>query len=217
MPNLPKTHEIFDAKHTIAKKLLNQCEYPHEALQKIKDYILGYSSLLNSSYKEIDDGLFIADDAVIWPNATIKGPAIIGHKAEIRPGAFIRGNVIVGDKAIIGNSSEVKNSIIFNEAKLPHYNYVGDSIIGFNAHMGAGAIASNLRLDKNEIKLKNINTGLRKIGVFLGDYAEVGCGAVICPGTIIGKRAVIYPLTTVKGIIKEGEIYKSQGKRERKE
>ena len=212
MPNLPKISEIFDTSHSIAEKLLNQYQYPHEILAKIKSFIYYLGSELDSSYKEIDKNVYIADDAVIWSGSTIIGPAIIGHKAEIRPGAFIRENVIVGNKAVIGNASEVKNSIIFDEAKLPHYNYVGDSIIGFMAHMGAGAIASNLRLDKKEICFgeEKIKSGLRKIGVFLGDYAEVGCGSVICPGTVVGKRAMIYPLAIVKGIVKEGETYKSQ-------
>ena len=160
---------------------------------------------------EIAENVFIARDAQIWSGTTIIGPAIIGHNTEIRPGAFIRGSVIIGDDALIGNSTEVKNSIILDGAKLPHYNYIGDSIIGFCAHMGAGAIASNLRLDKKEIEIKcngeNIKTNLRKIGVFLGDFSEVGCSCIICPGTFIGKRAIIYPLTTVKGVVGENEIY----------
>jgi NDP-sugar pyrophosphorylase family protein len=210
MQNLPKTSDIFDTRYSIAEELLNQHQYPHEILPKIKGFIYDYFGMLDSSYKEVGKGVFIADDALIWSGTTIKGPTIIGHGAEIRPGAFIRGSVIVGNRAIIGNSTELKNSIIFDEAQLPHYNYVGDSIIGYKAHMGAGAIASNLRLDRKNIKLGKIQTNLYKIGVFLGDYSEVGCGSVICPGTIVGKRAVIYPLARVRGIIEEGEIYKSK-------
>ena len=174
--------------------------------------------MLEHFFKEASDDVYIAYDAKIWPGVSISGPAIIGHKAEIRPGAFIRGNVIIGDGAIIGNSTEVKNTIIFDEAKLPHYNYVGDSIIGFRAHMGAGAIASNLRLDKKEISIRyegeTLNTKLKKIGVFLGDYAEIGCGCVLCPGTIIGREALVYPLLTVKGIVGEKEVLKNSNKGE---
>jgi NDP-sugar pyrophosphorylase family protein len=212
MPKIPKTRDLFDISHSLAEVLLDDCEYPHEALAKIKNYIIDCASMLGNAYKEIAKDVFVANDAVIWNGSTIIGPTIVGHKAEIRPGAFIRGNVIVGDGALIGNSTEIKNSIILDEAKLPHYNYVGDSIIGFRAHMGAGTIASNLRLDKKDIELsldeEKINTKLRKIGVFLGDYAEIGCGCVICPGAIIGREAVIYPMTTVKGVIGERVIYK---------
>ena len=174
----------------------------------IKEYIKICASLLDGRYSEISEGVYVSYDAEISAGATIIGPAIICHGAEIRPGAYIRENVIIGEGALIGNSCEVKNSIIFDEAKLPHYNYVGDSIIGFKAHMGAGAIASNLRLDKKIIEINKVNTGLRKIGVFLGDNAEVGCNSVLCPGTVIGKGGVIYPLTVVKGVIGSGEIYK---------
>ena len=218
MHKIPKTQELFDIRHTIAEVMLDECEYPHEALTKIKDFIIECSPMLEHFYKEASDDVYIADDAKIWPGASISGPAIIGHKAEIRPGAFIRGNVIIGDGAIIGNSTEVKNTIIFDEAKLPHYNYVGDSIIGFRAHMGAGAIASNLRLDKKEISIRyegeTLNTKLKKIGVFLGDYAEIGCGCVLCPGTIIGREALVYPLLTVKGIVGEKEVLKNSNKGE---
>ena len=136
-----KTHELFDIRHSIAEVLLDECEYPHEALPRIADFIKECSPLLDRSYREISDGVFVADDAKIWDGATIVGPTIIGHGAEIRPGAFIRGNAIIGDGAVIGNSNEVKNAIILDEAQLTHYNYVGDRIIGYRAHMGAGAIA----------------------------------------------------------------------------
>lgn len=212
MKKIPKTKELFDLNHSIAKDLLEKCEYPHQGLPEINSYIKSCFPLLDGSYKEISKDVFVADDAFIWQGATIVGPAIIGSGAEIRPGAFIRGNVIVGNEAVIGNSTEVKNSIVFDKAQLPHYNYVGDSIIGFRAHMGAGAIASNLRLDRKNIRLGEIETGLRKIGVFLGDSAEVGCGTVICPGTIIGKGAIVYPMMTARGVIGEGEIYKPKGK-----
>ena len=215
-----KTHELFDISHTIAEDLLSKCEYPHEALSKIGEFIKEYSSSLDESFKEISNGVFVADDAKIWEGVTIVGPTIIGHKAEIRPGAFIRGNVIVGNGAVIGNSTELKNSIVFDEAQLPHYNYVGDSIIGYKSHMGAGAIASNLRLDKKEITLKsgdeNMDSGLRKIGVFLGDNAEVGCGSVLCPGSIVGREALVYPLSMVRGSIPERTIYDGKSFKERR-
>lgn len=206
-----KTEELFDLNHSIARPLLEKCEYPHEALPKIKEFILNIIPTLDESFKEISEGVFVADDATIWNNATIVGPTIIGHNAEIRPGAFIRGSVIVGDGAVIGNSTELKNAIVFDGAQLPHYNYVGDSIIGYKAHMGAGAIASNLRLDKKEIILKSedekIDSGLKKIGVFLGDRAECGCGSVLCPGSIIGRDALVYPLVSVRGSVPADTIY----------
>ena len=206
-----KTKDLFDLSHTIAAPLLERCEYPHEALPKIGEFIKSCFKDLDSSYKEISEGVFVADDAKIWGGVTIVGPTIIGHKAEIRPGAFIRGNAIVGDGAVVGNSTEIKNAIVFDEAQLPHYNYVGDSIIGYKAHMGAGSIASNLRLDKKEITLKSddeqMDSGLRKIGVFLGDCAEVGCGSILCPGSIVGREAMVYPLVSVRGSVPERTIY----------
>ena len=206
-----KTKELFDLDHTLAAPLLNECEYPHQALPKIGEFIKECSKALDQSYEEIFEGVFAAKDAVIWAGVTIVGPTIIGHKAEIRPGAFIRGNALIGDGAVIGNSTEVKNAIILDGAQLPHYNYVGDSIIGYHAHMGAGSIASNLRLDKKEITLKSddeiLESGLRKIGVFLGDYAEVGCGAVLCPGSIVGREAMVYPLCSVRGSVPPKTIF----------
>ena len=206
-----KTRELFDLSHTIASEMLSECEYPHQALSKIGGFIKEYIKTLDSSYKKIADDVYVASDAKIWDGVTIVGPTIIGHGAEIRPGAFIRGNAIIGDGAVIGNSTEVKNAIVFDGAQLPHYNYVGDSIIGYKAHMGAGAIASNLRLDKKEIILKSedetMDSGLRKIGVFLGDYAEVGCGSVLCPGSIVGREALVYPLSSVRGSVPERTIY----------
>ena len=147
----PTTEELFDLSRSIVGDLIKNCEYPHLALSKIDDFINQCIPMLDETYRQVDEGIYIAKDAVVWDGATIVAPTIIGRKAEIRPGAFIRGGVIIGNGAVIGNSTEVKNSIIFDEAQLPHYNYVGDSIIGHRAHMGAGAIASNLRLDKSEV------------------------------------------------------------------
>lgn len=216
-----KTKELFDLSHTMAEALLCGCEYPHEALPRIGDYIKDrLIPSLDGSYREIGEGVFAAEDAKIWEGVTIVGPTVIGHRAEIRPGAFIRGNAIIGDGAVIGNSTEVKNAIVFDEAQLPHYNYVGDSIIGYKAHLGAGAIASNLRLDKKEILLRDadesMSSGLRKIGVFLGDHAEVGCGSVLCPGSIVGREAMVYPLSCVRGTVPSHTIYDGKSIKERR-
>lgn len=214
-----KTKELFDLNHTIAKPLLSECEYPHEALPKIGGFIRECFSKLDGSFKEIYPEVYASEDAKIWEGVTIVGPTIIGHGAEIRPGAFIRGNAIIGDGAVIGNSTEVKNAIVFDGAQLPHYNYVGDSIIGYKAHMGAGAIASNLRLDKRIIILKSddekMDSGLKKIGVFLGDMAEVGCGSVLCPGSIVGREAIIHPLTKVIGSVPSRTVYDGESFKER--
>ena len=184
-------------------------------LPEINSYIKSCFPLLDGSYKEISKDVFVADDAIIWLGATIVGPAIIGSGAEIRPGAFIRGNVIVGNEAVIGNSTEVKNSIVFDKAQLPHYNYVGDSIIGFRAHMGAGAITSNLKSDKTLVTVKvgneRLETGLKKFGAILGDNVEVGCGSVLNPRTVIGQNTNVYPLSSVRGFIPAGRIYKNSG------
>jgi NDP-sugar pyrophosphorylase family protein len=217
MAKIPKTRELFDLSHTLVGEMLSECEYPYEALGKIGEFAKEISKKLDSSYREIAPEVYAAEDAIISERATLIGPAVIGHNAEIRPGAYIRGKVIIGDGAVIGNSTEIKNSIIFDNAQLPHYNYVGDSIIGYRAHLGAGAIASNLRLDKKEIKIDGENTGLRKIGTFLGDSAEVGCNSVLCPGSVVGKEAFIYPLSRVKGVIPEGTIFDGENFRKRKE
>jgi len=211
MSKIPKTIDLFDTSHSIAESLLEECEYPFEVISQIGDFIANCSRMLDRSYREIEPGVFVAPDAKISPYATLVGPLIIGRGADIRSGAILRGRVIVGDGAVVGNSSEVKNSIILDEGKLPHYNYLGDSIIGFRAHMGAGAIASNLRLDKREVSVRYDNeikaTGLKKLGVMLGDYAEVGCGSVLSPGAIVGREALIYPLTHVRGTIPERSVY----------
>ncbi len=211
---IAKTTELFSIEKTISSKLLSECEYPWTALDRIGEFIENWAKDRGDDYDEIDRGVFVAKDARIWQGAVIEGPAIIGHGAELRPGAFVRGNVIIGDGAVIGNSTEVKNSIILEGAQLPHYNYIGDSIIGYKAHMGAGAIASNLRLDKAIVNAvsedEKISTGRKKVGVMLGDMAEIGCGSVLCPGTIIGRRAVVYPLSCVKGSLPEGSVFKGE-------
>lgn len=208
MSDIPTLKELFDTANSLVGKMLDECRHPHEAIPKIKDYIREALPLLDQGYREIADGVYASKEAKIWPRVTIIGPAIIGRGAEIRPGAFIRENVIIGDGALVGNSSEVKNSIIFNGAKLPHYNYLGDSIIGYCAHMGAGSIASNLRLDKRSVMIGGVDTGLRKIGALIGDFAEIGCNTVLCPGTVIGRGATVYPMSRVHGILGEKEIFR---------
>ena len=204
---IPTAENLFDFNETIAKDIFNGCREPFEALAKIKDFCIELSKTLGDDYEEICEGVFAAKDAKISDKATLIGPAIIGHNTEIRPGAYIRGAVIIGDGAVIGNSTEIKNAIIFNGAQLPHYNYVGDSIVGHRAHLGAGAVVSNFRLDHKSIKIKTpdgkIDTGLRKMGALLGDFAEVGCHSVINPGSIIGRECVIYPLSRITGILPE--------------
>lgn len=216
MSNIPKNTELFDTCHTIAKDLFDEGEPPYTIISNLKNYIKELSEKLDNSFTEIAEGVFIAKDAQVAQNAVIMPPAIIGHRTNVRHGAFIRGSVIVGDDAVIGNSTEVKNSLIFDSAELPHYNYIGDSIIGYHGHLGAGAIASNLRLDGRNVKILGKDTGLRKLGVILGDYAEVGCNAVLCPGTVIGKRSLIYPLSVAKGVIPPGVIFDGKKITERK-
>ena len=212
MNKIPRYDELFDINHTIAGNLLSNSEYPYFALDKIDSFISEWAKNLPNGYSEAEPGVYLAETTKIWKGVTICPPAIIGHGTELRPGAFIRGKVIIGNDAVIGNSTEIKTSIIFDGAQLPHYNYVGDSIIGYKAHLGAGAIASNLRLDRREISIctdeGKIVTSRRKLGVLLGDKAEVGCGCVICPGTVICPGAIIYPLLSIRGVVPANSIYK---------
>ncbi len=213
---LPDINELFDLSHTRAAELLQGYVNIYEALPKLKDFIIRLGKELPpDEYDEISPEVWVAKDAVISPMATIIAPTVIGHRTEVRPGAFIRGSVLIGDDAVIGNSSEIKNAVIFDNVQLPHYNYVGDSILGYRSHLGAGAIISNFRLDHGNIKIKAdtnvIETGLRKLGALLGDYAEVGCSSVIFPGTVVGRGTLIYPLTSVRGVIPKRVIMKSDG------
>ena len=206
-----RAEELFDLNETIAKGIFAGCAEPYEALPKIKDFCIALSKTLGDDYEEVAEGVFVARDAVISDKATVIGPTIIGHKTEVRPGAYIRGSVIIGDGAVVGNSTEIKNAIIFNGVQLPHYNYVGDSIIGYKAHMGAGSIISNFRLDHGNIKInavgEKINTGLRKMGALIGDFVEIGCNSVINPGSIVGRGCVIYPLSRISGILPEEHYF----------
>ena len=214
--NLPRTKDLFDLSYTAAGEFLSQFEYPYFALPKIKEFIISLSKTLpKDEYTEVSEGVFIANDTTVAKNVTILPPTIIGHRCEIRPGAFIRGSVLIGNDAVIGNSTEVKNAIIFDGVQLPHYNYVGDSILGYRSHLGAGAIISNFKLDHKTVNItsdgEKLNTELRKFGAMLGDFSEVGCNSVIFPGTIVGKSCLIYPLSPVRGIIEEASILHTGG------
>ncbi len=210
-----KVSNLYNLDETIAKELLESVTYPWEALSKINDFIIKIGNSLDlNKYEKKGKDIWVAKTAKIMPTAYICGPAIIGENAEIRHCAFIRGKAIIGEGAVIGNSTELKNVILFNKVQVPHYNYVGDSILGYKSHMGAGSITSNVKSDKKLIVIKNgkekIETGIKKIGAMIGDNVEIGCGSVLNPGTIIGKNTNIYPLCSVRGIIPENSIYKNQ-------
>lgn len=211
-----KTYQLYNLNETKAKTLLEQCVYPWEALPKIGEYIVSIGKMLPKDiYEEKEDNIWIAKTAKIAKSADITGPAIIGENTEIRHCAFIRGNALVGNNCVVGNSTELKNVILFNHVQVPHYNYVGDSILGYKSHMGAGSITSNVKSDKTLVVVKDgkeqIETGLKKFGAMIGDEVEVGCGSILNPGTIIGKKSNIYPLSSVRGYIKENSIYKKPG------
>lgn len=210
-----KVENLYNLNETIAKELLDRVEYPWEVLPQIKDYILELGKKLDlEKYEKMGEDVWIAKTAKVMATAHIQGPVIIGERAEIRHCAFIRGKVIVGEDAVVGNSTELKNVILFNQALVPHFNYVGDSIIGFKSHMGAGSITSNVKSDKKLVIVKNgeeqLETGMKKFGAMLGDEVEIGCGTVLNPGTVIGKNTSIYPLSSVRGVVPENSIYKNQ-------
>ncbi|MBR4177907.1 MAG: UDP-N-acetylglucosamine pyrophosphorylase [Bacilli bacterium] len=206
-----KNKDLFLTKNSIAYDLISKYEYPFEVLPNINAFIIEKGKTLDDSYEIIDDNIWVAKDANVSNSASIMGPCIIDHKAEIRHNAFIRGNAIIGKKAVLGNSCEIKNSILFDEVQVPHFNYVGDSIIGYRSHLGAGAITSNLKSDKSTVVIKgnsNINTNLKKVGAFLGDYVEIGCNSVLNPGTVIGRNTSVYPLSNIRGVIEPDKIVK---------
>ena len=210
-----KIANLYNLEETIAKDLLKEATYPWEVLPKISEFIIKAGNLLDKDkYEKIGENVWIAKNAKVAKTAYINGPAIIGENAEIRHCAFIRGNAIVGNGAVVGNSTELKNVILFNKVQVPHYNYVGDSILGYKSHMGAGSITSNVKSDKKLVIVKNgiekIETGLKKFGAMIGDKVEVGCGSILNPGTVVGKNTNIYPLSSVRGVIKENSIYKNQ-------
>lgn len=210
-----RIENLFNLEQTIAKDIFEGVTYPWEVLPKIEEFIISLGKTLDKNeYEEKGENIWIAKSAKVAPTAYIAGPAIIGKNAEIRHCAFIRGKAIVGEGAVVGNSTELKNVILFNKVQVPHYNYVGDSILGYKSHMGAGSITSNVKSDKKLVVIKNkeekIETGLKKIGAMLGDEVEIGCGSVLNPGTIIGSHTNIYPLSSVRGVIKANSIYKNQ-------
>ena len=208
--------EMYTLEETIAKDIFDGVTYPWEVIPKISEFILKLGETLpEEEYDKVGDDVWIARSANVFSSAYIKGPAIIGKNAEIRQCAFIRGNAIVGEGAVVGNSTELKNVILFNKVQVPHYNYVGDSILGYKSHMGAGSITSNVKSDKTLVVVKtpegNIETGLKKFGAMLGDEVEVGCGTILNPGSVVGSHTNIYPLSSVRGFVPSGSIYKKQG------
>ena len=210
-----KIKNLYNLEETIASEIFEGATYPWEVLLKINDFIIELGNTLDKEeYKKIGEDVWIAKSATVAPTAYIKGPAIIGKNAEIRHCAFIRGKAIVGEECVVGNSTELKNVILFNKVQVPHYNYVGDSILGYKSHMGAGSITSNVKSDKKLVVIKNgtesIETGLKKVGALIGDEVEVGCGCVLNPGTIIGRNSNIYPLSSVRKIVPTNSIYKNQ-------
>ena len=211
-----KIKNLYNLNETIAADLFEGLTYPWEALPKISAFILELGAGLSSEeYDKKGDNIWIAKSAKVAPTANINGPAIIGMDAEVRHCAFIRGNAIVGEGAVVGNSTELKNVVLFNKVQVPHYNYVGDSILGYKSHMGAGSITTNVKSDKTLVVVKGgkeeIETGLKKFGAMLGDEVEVGCNSVLNPGTVIGRHSNIYPTSMVRGFIPENSIYKKQG------
>ena len=211
-----KISNLYNLEETIAGKLFEGVTYPWEVLPKISTFIVELGNQLSSEeYEKRGENVWVAKSAKVAPTAYINGPAIIGKEAEVRHCAFIRGNAIVGEGAVVGNSTELKNVVLFNKVQVPHYNYVGDSILGYRAHMGAGSITSNVKSDKTLVVVKDgedqIPTGLKKFGAMLGDCVEVGCNSVLNPGTVVGRNAQIYPTSCVRGVIKANSIYKKQG------
>lgn len=207
--------ELYDLTETAAKPLLESVTYPWEALPKIKNFIIELGNSLDpEEYEKRGENIWIHKSATVFDSAYIAGPCIIGKDTEVRQCAFIRGSALVGDNCVVGNSTELKNVIIFNNVQVPHYNYVGDSILGFHSHMGAGSITSNVKSDKTLVHVKgadfDIATGMKKFGAMLGDYVEVGCNSVLNPGTVIGSHSNIYPLSRVRGYVPSNSIYKDR-------
>ena len=207
--------ELFDLNETIAKDIFEGAEYPWEVLPKISEFIVKLGNTLSEDeYEKRGENIWVAKDADVAPTAFLNGPLIIGKSATVRHCAFIRGNAIVGEGAVVGNSTELKNVILFNKVQVPHYNYVGDSILGYKSHMGAGSITSNVKSDKTLVTIKDgsekYETGLKKMGAVLGDNVEVGCNSVLNPGTVVGRCSNIYPLSMVRGFVPANSIYKKQ-------
>lgn len=211
-----KINELFDLDKTIASEVFEGFEYPWQVLSKIKEFTFALGEKLDKEkFDEISPNVWVSKSAKVAPTAFIAPPCIIDEGAEVRHCAFIRGGVIVGKNSVVGNSTEMKNAIIFDNVQIPHFNYVGDSILGYKSHLGAGAVTSNVKSDKTLVSIKNgeekIETGLKKFGAMVGDYTEVGCNSVLCPGSVIGRNCTIYPLSRVRGYLKENSIFKAEG------
>lgn len=210
-----KTNELLDLSHSMAGEYLGSFEYPWQALRGISDLILSLGSQLGDDYVEATPHVWVHKSAVVAPTAYIGAPCIIGANTEVRHCAFIRGSALVGEGCVVGNSVELKNVILFDNVQVPHYNYVGDSILGYKAHMGAGSLTSNVKSDKTLVVVKNgpeqIPTGLKKFGAILGDHVEVGCNSVLNPGTVVGRNSNIYPTSCVRGMVPENSIFKTGG------
>ena len=211
-----KIGSMYDLEKTLAADVFADCEYPWEVLPLISDFILQLGKTLpQEKYEKRGEDIWVAKSAVIAPTAYIKGPCIIDENAEIRHCAFIRGKAVIGKNCVVGNSTEIKNVILFDNVQVPHYNYVGDSVLGYRSHMGAGAVTSNVKQDKTPVtvnyKGEKKETGLKKFGAMLGDFVEVGCGSVLNPGTVVGVHTNIYPLSMVRGFVEANSIYKKQG------
>ena len=209
------TLQLFDLNHSLAGTYLSGFTFPWQALKGIKDLILNLGPTLGEAYTEVAPAVWVHNTAVVAPTAYLGAPCIIGAGTEVRHCAFIRGSALVGENCVVGNSVELKNVILFDNVQVPHYNYVGDSILGYKSHMGAGAVTSNVKSDKTLVTVKNgdekIETGLKKFGAMLGDYVEVGCNSVLNPGTVIGRNSNVYPTSCVRGMVPEQCIWKNTG------
>ena len=209
-----KINELYDLNHTLAADYLSGFTYPWEALKGIKDMILTLGAALSEDYTQVSENVWVHNTAKVAPTAFLGAPCIIGANTEVRHCAFIRGSALVGENCVVGNSVELKNVILFDNVQTPHYNYVGDSILGYKSHMGAGSITSNVKSDKTLVVIKgeeNIETKQKKVGAMLGDFVEVGCNSVLNPGTVVGRNSSIYPLSCVRGVVPENSIYKTGG------
>lgn len=210
-----KVTDLFSSKHSLSWQYLKDCEFPWEIIPHIERIIIEIGKTLSPDlYDSPSENVWIAKTAKVFPSAYIKGPAIIGENTEVRHCAFIRGSALIGNNCVVGNSSELKNCILFDNVQVPHFNYVGDSVIGFMSHMGAGSITSNFKSDHSKVSVQNgetkIQTGLQKMGAIIGDYVEIGCNTVLNPGTIICRNTTVYPLSSVRGVVPGNSIYKSK-------